>query len=318
MIQGEYILIPPWPDVKAAVVHNCLESDHRNKIVRHIRDQNLDIDLNVNQGFYKSLCSFNSIQSKLHLPVDKLQFNLTWAVYCGHITLVNLSSETIADDLRNMHHTYLAVDKSTLAVLEPKIYNLLETEFLKKFPAPLVKKNIPAIAREKLKQFPNADLNAYVCLYESILLMQSQLSKQPAGADEKAVVEHRILKQIKNHYLMEELPIGQAGDTQSRRAVDSQEWNDYRQKESGTNAIIEWTQAFTHLGPYFTSRIMLRKELFRELFDCIDQYKNWSDKDFNLVMEILKTTHDSLTKRNESELKIHSVQKIINILTQNG
>ncbi|MCB1174329.1 MAG: hypothetical protein KDK39_12220 [Leptospiraceae bacterium] len=322
MLEGEWIVNQVWPKVPLEDIRACLDSSLKEELIRHVRSKCLDKSTDNPRDFFKNLSNPHSIRQFMHLSLKRLHFLISWAVQCQQLMMINVLGEEYDEDQLNLNHILVPLDGSTIISLRSRAMKMLEAEFLKKFPAPLMRKNIPVLARERISDYPHSDLANFVRFQDSIEIAGRELEERPLTSRALKVIESRVWQQIQIHYKLDAEPDNKAAAldpdfSPNRRATDTNTWKEYETAQprgSQNEAIINWVDSFTHLGPWFTSRILLRKELFNELYSCIAVKHDWNRKDYLNVLSDMEKTLLALRARMDDELQIHRLQKAIQLL----
>lgn len=238
---------------------------------------------------------------------------------------------------------FVGLGNRTLETLLQRTLVILEEEYLKKFPAPKARANIPDLAHRKLKDFASPLLRRLTHLYDALLEIQEFLNNRLMKDSE--VLKRRALLEIARYYNLDEnllqktvLPQEQqstrpTGANQiesdaglrpgselpstrkNRRAVDSRRWQDY-QSGQPARAIMDWQHAFLKLGPFFTVRIMLRKELFKELNELIQHHQNWNYEEVCRIARDVRTAQGMVRSRGKMSESLKELDHLVDFLQE--
>ncbi|MCB1321900.1 MAG: hypothetical protein KDK34_16710 [Leptospiraceae bacterium] len=93
-----------------------------------------------------------------------------------------------------------------------------------------------------------------------------------------------------------------------RRAEDSFRWREYTRQQG--EAPIDWMQTYRLLGPFFTTRIVLRREAFEEIENWLNSPQPKQIHDLQRMLADIRTTQSALRKRQAPIEKILLLEKI--------
>lgn len=320
MIEAEFISTLAYPALEPKDAFFFLDHLKRINIQAFIKSRNMEFKSANQDLFFASLVTRQTIQNKFNLPLEAIDLLLNWAMATWNLIGIQLPDTVKSSQQDAGQEVFVCIDFSTIELLLLHSSTLLEKEYLKMYASPVNKINIPDMACKKISEHPNSSLDIFYRFYDSLLAAKTGLTN--AALDQKARedIEKRILISIRRFYhITEEIPLAldsvaqNLSDQSGRRAADSLQWKQYETKNK-KDGIIDWFRSFEHLGPYFSTRIMLRKELFVELESCINKYTAWNENEAQRVNDdILKTIY-TLEKKKYDPEKLQILQNIKNVL----
>ena len=95
-------------------------------------------------------------------------------------------------------------------------------------------------------------------------------------------------------------------EEQTRRAEDSPIWKEY------VDTQLSWSKAFEKLGASFTVRILLRRELFQEILDWLENdAQDEEESELGKVLLDCEVTLEALKAREVPEDRLAPLENII-------
>jgi len=207
---------------------------------------------------------------------------------------------------------YIFLDPSLIEMLLNKVSVLLEKEFYKRFRANLALPKILKEIRAKLIDIEGSFLARLFHVYESL----DEIKDLLGSIDDRGkgtyheLLENKMWKTLEMQRQLRTSPSGEGANEVFRRAEDSEEWKSFARDKTFNDPIV-WKQTCKALGPYFTTRILLRRENFSDILELMEMEDVCRNKnDLAKMVKDCKTVRERLAEKGKKD-KIAALDQII-------
>lgn len=280
---------------------------------------NLQLFLGDIETFFKSVPSVEEIEKIHPIPKKELTAHLMFDSYCSKIALIQFEKGELPVSRKT--DGYVSTRGTVINALLERAGQLLTEEWNYKFRVTQTLGKILEDLPQRLYTIETTPLGRisrfYLGLNEARRRVRSNNMFGTLSFFE--IVEKRAWRLMELRFSkFGEVPTPQESN---RRAEDAQEWKSI-QPEVAKGKDVDWRSSIRSLGPFFTFRIMLRKELFQEVLDLVQELDTSKDGDFARALSDCETTLLSIQgqgsgKDNDTLKKIELLERIIELLSRN-
>jgi len=328
MFQDFEISVPvrELPGVAIAEIDAFKKQHERLNLSGTIEQMNLKWSNEYGESFFRSFPNEKELAKFLATSQDALIPHLQFESYVQRISKLQFEHSDVF--VPRKVEGYLILKENIVNYLLSKTKSLLEEEYYIRFNVHFVASDIQQILLYKGHEVDGTPLGRCFLLYEKLNSISAAMSrfKQDFNLRFDLAFQSSIdqaWEELERNARERESHVQDGGSAAAtlprldRRAEDSEAWKQFA-KQNSPGGAIDWDRSFVTLGPLFTIRILLRRELFSVIYDLINRNieKAITDTDAPRILFDCSKVLNKFADQNRSGGETKILEKVIVLLKQ--
>lgn len=265
---------PALPEIPSEKLKIFRAENDKLNLPDYVSRQNLEWSSAGNDMFFHAIPDENEIAAVFQFPVEGMKEHLDFECYTMRLTRINF--EHTINRVPRKTEGYVALRENVISVLLERTKKHLEEEYAKRSKAKPDVTQILTTIRAEIHKYTGTSIARLYFLIEALNeVMRLIRHLNSYGFDTYSeVLRRRAWKMIELKSNAFKSP-GQVDDGSApeqgivRRAEDEKKWRELEAEEGAIGADVDWKRSYGSLGPYLTSRILIRRGLFDMLYSVI-------------------------------------------------
>lgn len=306
MVIYKNIVKPKIPSIEPVRIEEIKSLRRSLNIARVVETANLEQCVAPLDNFLRGLLDFTDVARIRSRNVKDVE--LCMQIESCFWTIVKIQYEKTLLPVSRKTEGYISTNSTVLKVVQERLEALLESEYQKRYSRFLSAQNIYRSLQLSVETIESTPMGRMIRTYGGIQEIQKKISTTPmfGSARFSDIVERNVWRGAA-HQWEANAPVGHVVERPveiKRRAEDTDQWK--RMESSG---VFDWEKSFQTLGPFFTCRILLRREQFHEIEKWVDHTPFHND--LGRILTDCEVTRESLIKKGLPEKKILELEKIL-------
>ncbi|MCB1324322.1 MAG: hypothetical protein H7A21_17275 [Spirochaetales bacterium] len=308
---------PTLPAVPGAAPGELRRRHNELGLTKCVSERNLSEARGVGEDFFAGIPSTDEVAREKKISATEAELHLAIACRTGGLACVRLESTHLP--VHRKTEGFVARDWRIITVLLERLQAALQNEYQTRFNSVPSKKDIQKLYEARMSTVEATTLGRMTRLFVGLSdleeLLRAEAVEATTAIPGPSSEERTWLEIDRRATHAVESPTGPqapSGPEPQRRAIDAPAWQNFEKDQGGKET--NWEHSFRTLGPFFTVRILLRRELFHVLLAWLQ--KTPQHDDFSRVLADCETAYTKIGAANPNHPELYRLKEAIDTLTE--